>query len=113
MTEQWQELKETITELRDNDGTGTQQEVCKFLANLMDVLEKQMQEPKTGHWIEHDSESLREIGYYRCSECNHGYQRYERGVRKSEVPYINGQKYELHRIDNFCPNCGAKMKEGE
>jgi len=47
MTEQWQELKETITELRDNDGTGTQQEVCKFLANLMDVLEKQMQEPKT------------------------------------------------------------------
>lgn len=45
MTEQWQELKETITELRDNDGTSTQQEVCKFLANLMDVLEKQMQEP--------------------------------------------------------------------
>ena len=39
---QWQELKETITELRDNDGTGTQQEVCKFLANLMDVLERQM-----------------------------------------------------------------------
>ena len=45
MTEQWQELKETITELRDNDGTATQQEVCKFLVNLMDVLEKQMQEP--------------------------------------------------------------------
>jgi len=40
MNEQWQELKETIIELRDNDGTGTQQEVCKFLANLMDVLEK-------------------------------------------------------------------------
>lgn len=51
MTEQWYELKETIVELRDNDGTGTQQEVCKFLANLMDVLEKQMQESKTGHWI--------------------------------------------------------------
>lgn len=45
MTEQWQELKETITELRDNDGTGTQQEVCKFLINYMEVLEKQMQEP--------------------------------------------------------------------
>ena len=43
MTEQWQELKETITEMRDNDGTGTQQEVCKFLVNYMDVLEKQMQ----------------------------------------------------------------------
>jgi len=45
MTDQWQELKETITEMRDNDGTGTQQEVCKFLANYMDILEKQMQEP--------------------------------------------------------------------
>ena len=45
MTEQWQELKETITEMRDNGGTGTQQDVCKFLANLMDVLEKQMQQP--------------------------------------------------------------------
>lgn len=44
MNDQWQELKETITEMRDNDGTGTQQEVCKFLANLMDILEKQMQE---------------------------------------------------------------------
>ena len=45
MNEQWQELKETIIEMRDNNGTGTQQEVCKFLVNLMDVLEKQMQEP--------------------------------------------------------------------
>ena len=41
MEEQWQELKETIIEMRDNDGTGTQQEVCKFLVNLMEVLEKQ------------------------------------------------------------------------
>lgn len=47
MTEQWNELKETIIELRDNDGNGTQQEVCKFLANLMNVLEKQLKEPKT------------------------------------------------------------------
>lgn len=38
----WQELKETITELRDNDGTGTQQEVCKFLVNYMGVLERQV-----------------------------------------------------------------------
>ena len=46
LLEQWKELKETIIELRDNDGTATQQEVCKFLANLMEILEKQMQEPK-------------------------------------------------------------------
>lgn len=45
MTEQWQELKETITEMRDNDGTGTQQDACKFLVDYMEVLEKQMQQP--------------------------------------------------------------------
>ena len=42
MTDQWRELKETITELRDNNGIATQQEVCRFLANYMDVLEKQI-----------------------------------------------------------------------
>ena len=60
MTEQWQELKETIIEMRDNDGTGTQQETCKFLANYMDILEKQMPEPKIWHckeckYFEYDS----------------------------------------------------------
>lgn len=47
MVEQWNELKETIIELRDNDGKGSQQEVCEFLANLMDVLEKQMEPERT------------------------------------------------------------------
>lgn len=42
MTEQWQELKDTIIELRDNNGTATQQEVCEFLVNLMEILEKDM-----------------------------------------------------------------------
>ena len=41
MQEQWQELKETIIELRDNGGAGTQQEVCTFLVNLMKLLETQ------------------------------------------------------------------------
>lgn len=45
MNKQWQQLKETITELRDNDGTGTPQELCKFLVNYMNILEKKMQEP--------------------------------------------------------------------
>ena len=42
MIEQWQELKETIIEMRDNAGTLTQQEICKFLTNYMEILEKQM-----------------------------------------------------------------------
>lgn len=52
MNKQWNELKATITELRDNGGTGEQKEVCKFLINLMDKLEKQMsssEEPN--EWI--------------------------------------------------------------
>lgn len=47
MQEQWQELKDTIIELRDNDGTATQQEVCKFLVNLMEILEKQVADNET------------------------------------------------------------------
>lgn len=41
MIEQWNELKETIKELRDNGGAATQQMICHFLANYMDILEKQ------------------------------------------------------------------------
>ena len=67
------------------------------------------QEPKTGHWIEHDWEDMREKGYYRCSVCGTGYQRFKKGTRKSDVPYIDGQEYTLHNIDNYCPNCGARM----
>ena len=57
--EQWQELKETIIEMRDNDGTATQQEVCKFLANYMDVLEKQRQEPCENEYIKIPKKALK------------------------------------------------------
>ena len=88
--EQWQELKETIIELRDNNGTCTQQEVCKFLANYMTVLEKQMvkQEPKTGHWIIMDD---CEDFIAKCSECG----RVEDSRMINRYPYCH---------------CGAKMK---
>ena len=46
MKEQWQELKETIIEIRDNNKFNEDvSAVCKFLINYMGVLEKQMQEP--------------------------------------------------------------------
>lgn len=44
MKEQWDELKEIIVEMRDNGGTGNQQDVYKFLANLMTNLEKEFTE---------------------------------------------------------------------
>ena len=81
-------------------------QVMEYIEKIPSVTPQQ----RTGRWVEHDFEQLRKMGYYRCSECNIGYQRYERGERKSELPNINGQKYELHRIDNYCPNCGVKME---
>lgn len=34
------ELRETLTEMSMNGGTGNQHDVCKFLLKLMDVIEK-------------------------------------------------------------------------
>lgn len=46
------------------------------------------QEPKTGHWIEHEQN---EIAHIECSECLTWFLR-------------------CHLTRNsFCPNCGAKM----
>ena len=99
MTGQWQELKETIIEMRNNDGIGTQQEVCKFLANLMDVLEKQMQEPRTGYWklVYRECDTV----FYLCSRCNEG-----RAV-------IDGDNYKSLDEFKICPHCGARMFEQE
>lgn len=133
MTEQWQELKETITELRDNDGTATQQEVCKFLVNYMDVLEKQMQE------------SCKDA-ISRAEALRHSFQIYDDGVgykvifadKIEQLPPVKPQEktgrwikscdcygnkhftcpFCEHDIatkadtlgDNYCSNCGAKMQ---
>ena len=61
----WNELRETITELRDNDGTCTQQETCKFLCNLMGVLDKQI----TDGWIS-ASEKLPRVMDGSNGECS-------------------------------------------
>lgn len=99
MTEQWQELKETIIELRDNDGTCTQQEVCRFLVSYMDILEKQIQEPKTGYWIGVDGKPSHlqdgmTTGSVWCSECG-------KWLTASDEYSCYGK---------LCPNCGAKME---
>lgn len=103
MKEQWDELKETIIELRDNNGTATQQEVCQFLANLMNVLEAQMEPArKRGKWKVCDildyaqRPSGRKI--LRCPFC-----KYLTDEFRSKVDYY-------HKLTNFCPNCGADMR---
>ena len=80
MNEQWKELYETIIEMRDNDGTGTQQEVCGFLANLMGVLEKQMDDSeKPNKWIPcserlpNNHEYIKNKGLFCVSDGNRSY----------------------------------------
>lgn len=65
MNDQWNELKETIIELRDNNGTATQQEVCKFLVNYMNVLEKQMKKDSEERLKKLEAEL--EYAKFRCA----------------------------------------------
>jgi hypothetical protein len=39
--EKWNEMKETIIEMRDNGCTASTMDACKFLTNLMEILEKE------------------------------------------------------------------------
>lgn len=121
MNEQWQELKETIIELRDNDGTGTQQEVCKFLANLMDVLER-------GTSLINDDTVSRQAVLDLLENTNNGWI-----INKVlQLPPVTPQQKMGHWIDadgdnaicgccnrlnhlygTYCKHCGAKMLEVE
>ena len=133
MPEQWQELKEIIIEMRDNNGTGTQQEVCRFLANYMDVLEKQMQESTTKNDLGVDcivdvlsSYTDLDIPYKReiaeniltklssvTPKAKTGYWITHRGYNADGF----GIEYRCSECNNWndeksrdCPNCGAKME---
>lgn len=133
MTEQWKELKETIIEMRDNNGTGTQHEVCKFLANLMDVLENQM----SGSEIPNSSDCISRqavLDKKELIELEDGQSFYCISPEDVEtLPPVTPQPKTGHWINgdckggncsicgeyyafypesgdfNYCPNCGAKM----
>ena len=64
-----------------------------------------------GKWIPSRFKTLQEDGWFECSVCGVGNKLYDRGIRKSDVPYIDGKLYELKKIANYCSNCGAKMDE--
>jgi len=137
MTEQWQELKETIIELRDGDGTGTQQEVYKFLVNYMDILEKQMQEP-CKNTIDRQA-VLDIVDSYSESQSNAGDVTQDIISAIVALPPVTPQAKTGHwifvdkahehahcsecdygnvdllngRPHNYCPHCGAKMVESQ
>lgn len=54
-------------------------------------------QPRKGKWIEHDDDWANV--YYECSVC------------KEPFVLIDGTPTE--NLYNFCPNCGADMREGE
>ena len=66
--------------------------LCGAVAILFDLPSVIPQEPKKGHWT-HDGATV------RCSNCERGYK--DAFGRTSAITY------------NFCPNCGADMREVE
>lgn len=102
MIDQWKELKETVIELRDNDGTATQQEVCKFLANLMDVLEKQMSSSeKPDKWIPVSERLPEKDGQYLITV------KYKHVNDSYEDVYAEHGEWHDGRWDMFCfGHCG-------
>lgn len=73
--------------------TYTSEEVQKIVNNLPPV---RPQEPKTGHWVRHDTgHSI----YYDCSRCN------------CIAPCTETADAWLWKLSNYCPDCGAKMVE--
>lgn len=139
MTDQWQELKETIIELRDSNGTGTQQEVCKFLVNYMGILEKQMQEPCEDAISRQEAvEAFQMFREYESNRSNKGWvDRIETVLNQlppgnpqpktgywirtgnylttaySSIEYVKCSCCHEDSLEegDYCPNCGAIMSE--
>ena len=67
-------------------------DIISFLMEIIkDLLPVKSQEPKTGHWI--TTREFMHDGEFYGDKC------------KCDAP--NNEKW------NYCPNCGAEMKEGE
>lgn len=56
------------------------------------------QEPRKGHWCPQNDDYF---DWYECSECGYG--------SEGEMQYSSEHDVRT----NFCPNCGADMREGE
>ena len=90
--EEKQELCRDMEEIREVMSCDADAETkCKMISNILTTkphyFEKQMQEPKTGHWIVHPKGIY---AHLMCDKC------------LSSAPY--------DCKTNYCPNCGAKME---
>ena len=63
-----------------------------FIEDVLNHLPSVTPQPRKGHWIEHGIDESYAIPVYTCSECEH----------------LIGVV-----VSDFCPNCGADMREVE
>ena len=109
-------LCETLNTYKSNVGycLGDDNIVASIVDNLIKIISNfptaDVREVVRGEWKPSRFKTLQEDGWCECSVCGVGNKLYDRGVRKSDVPYIDGKPYELKRIANYCPNCGADMR---
>jgi rubrerythrin len=119
--------------MRDNDGTGTQQEVCKFLVNLMDVLERQMSDSEnpTGDLI--SRQAVENITWEEPSYTDPLNVLTEVREKVRALPSVENKGEWIEESDNYghssyfcsrcgtqegkpsdiCPNCRARMSNSE
>ena len=57
-----------------------------------------------GEWIYHKNDKV-----FECSECHYNFDEDEFGL---EIPQVNATWVKVC-VYNFCPNCGADMREGD
>lgn len=70
---------------------GFYRELCAYHVDALRIAIKALeQEPKTGHWIDHNN------GAISCSYCHTWFNKDDR-----------------YSYMNHCPNCGAKMESEE
>lgn len=62
------------------------------------AIEALKQEPRKGQWCPQNDDYF---DWYECSECGYG--------SEGEMQYSS--EYDVRT--NFCPNCGADMREGK
>lgn len=93
-------VQETVgTVMSISNGNSTEDKMARNIARLFqNALDgsfpdfESIEGPKTGHWIIYIDDLFPGDSAQECSVCH-------------EWQFINGND------DNYCPNCGAKMKE--
>ena len=91
--------KEVVQEMLENAqiiSNGEYYGYCTEDVRLNSIPTADVAEVKHGRWIEYPR-----AHYFKCSEC------------KYTVPYRKAVLVNGSREYNYCPNCGALMKEDE